>query len=713
MIRRFVIAIMTVCALGCGDDMEWNNAITAAGRVKNPKPKTMALTFSAGLVTARPENALAADECTECENLVMDHDGRWRTRPGLTELLALTTPARIDDVKDIDIGLFQHTVIISESEVIRWNGSAFSTLGTCGGRPAKLVPFGRYMIAVGAGQNLPRYWDGTDFGLLYDDGVGELARSYWYNNRGGVKVDPIVFNPVALGGSTTRVAVGFYDDGDGGFIDASYLLPAGRIYLTLAREGDGYAAADGQLTLRIRQQSDDAIVYEKAIMYAGGLPQVTGGGSDDTDYIEYDVALTEDDLQGSFTGISPGPVTYYLSLEYSGGDASNHVWVAAANNTGDGKYYSGSWSTLNRSPYFAIRNTCPPCLNNAVVHNGRLWGHSTQVNYHPNYLWYSAAGDPFDWSTENGGGYIDMGRPIGGVVSYYDELWIFGTQTAPFLHRLTGTDPAAWAKTDTMQPVSAHFSAITQSADDVYFLSPQGVGSLKTIQEFGDVRVLTQTDAIRDKIEANWGELYERPWFSTAAFMGFDPEFGAVLLKLDDDTDTEIYVLHPKFVNVRLFGRQGYRSAPISRWTLRLPQIDDEDQAVTCFSTGRNGTYIATDQGVVYYLDRAVMEDDETGALEYSLVSGSMSTRLDEWAAWRMVYDMRSADADGSADLTVYVNGGAAATVDETRTVGDWDRFPVNFNFREIKAGYEDIAPADAAMSFGPIIVEYKNVGNL
>jgi hypothetical protein len=255
---------------------------------------------------------------------------------------------------------------------------------------------------------------------------------------------------------------------------------------------------------------------------------------------------------------------------------------------------------------------------------------------------------------------------------------------------------------------------------DVYFLHPSGLDSVRVMQEYGDVRAISQTDAIRNLIVDN---------YDTDAFAGYDPENGLVMLKLNDGTDS-FYVVHSRMKHARDMGDVVYQVSPSAEWVLNLPQISGNDQVPSVFGSGDGYAFIGTDQGAVYRLDNSVVTDAGNDA-DYRVRTAYMSTRFGEMNARRVNFDVFGA-AGGSFRINFYTNHSLTAIFYETGDLPtvltgtdpddpstddfnlNFDRFNVNFPFRSLMMEINNIElNGHNPIYVGAISVMGFNKGNL
>lgn len=694
------------------------------------RPQSATLTFgpwTGGLVTAKEAERCDLRECSELLNMVLTDGGYARTRNGISQICTGAS-GRVVSAGDFRINgeymtLFGTVEEGAESIFRLYKANTDGTVTQIGdndsleGRPY-LIGFNDLLIICD--QSYIKFWDGgSDIQMAYDDGLG--ANAYHFNNRWGQNDPaPVDLLPQALGnGTVQRVAYRFTT----GTWTAKYTIPPSVCYATLCKKGEGYVGDKQRMWIRIRNVSD-VVIAEKEILYPDTLKQDTSPSHDGTyeiNYLEYEFVMSEADMIPPYTGLAQ-TTTYYMSLEYSGGDADNHVWVQCCRITYWGWLHTGGsgWTQMTlKTPLFGMRTSRPPKASYGIVHASRLFCIEGTEGANPSYLWYSGVMNHLDWSSPDTGGYLDCGKPVGAIASYYDQVWLFGTANEPSLSRLAGTKPSEYSLTDTMQKVSAHQPSVTVTPDDIYFLHPGGVSAIGTMTEFGDVRTVSQGENIKDLISS---------YYSLKAFCGYEPEYGLTLLKLDDGTDY-IYVLHNRQKNIKYFGQQPYLYSPAARWKFRLPVSGGVSQQVSCFGYGQNALYIGTTGGQIWKVEKGNLTDGGTYP-EYQLKTAYHSTKMGEMAVQKLYLDVFG-KTGGRFSVKGYKNHSlqpfqtwnmylpTELAVEHPPApasfICNFDRINANFNFRSLLLSYEDIIPAatNCPIYFGAMQLLCMRIGGL
>jgi len=231
-------------------------------------------------------------------------------------------------------------------------------------------------------------------------------------------------------------------------------------------------------------------------------------------------------FQGSsFTGqidtVSAKKITNYIQLECD--------TVAS---DGDGKYYDSapSWQDdALKLVLMAIKPGRPPKARFGLVEGSRAF-----VAGDPNnrgVMWYCNVNDYYDWSTASGGGYIGAiddnaaNFPVGAIVAQYGDIYIFGQVNQPYICKLTGTSPSDWALPPMFQRVYSTHKTALQIINDIWFGSEAGVNALAGVEQYGDLRTFSESDAVDDRIDNYWTD--------GEAFAGYNGVTGQYFLKLD------------------------------------------------------------------------------------------------------------------------------------------------------------------------------------
>jgi hypothetical protein len=379
---------------------------------------------------------------------------------------------------------------VDENYVLYYNNSGTPTsIGTLEG-DTHLLPFKGVCLLLDT--SYIKYLDNlTTIKIAYDDGTGSSA--YQYNNKDGDK-DSII----TLGnGTNSRVAVKFTSQA----WDSGYTIPPTTITANLTRFGDGYTGTDNvDIMVRLRAVSDSSVLAEKILVSS---PIETNLAATAT---EYEVTFSSTDIT---TEMSPS-TAYYLSVEYDNGDGSHNVSVNVSDvsSAGVAFYYDGSWKAdTTANPVMSLRPGRPPKASYGDIHIQRPFVAGDPDN--PGYCWFGNL-TYLDWSTTDGGGYVGSvddnanNYPIGAVISQYNELYVFGKESQPFICKLTGSTPTDYALPSTFQRSWTTHVAIAKAPNDVWFANGSSLSNFSGVQEFGDVRTFPFADPVQDRFQSYW-----------------------------------------------------------------------------------------------------------------------------------------------------------------------------------------------------------------
>lgn len=325
--------------------------------------------------------------------------------------------------------------------------------------------------------------------LAYDDGSG--LTGYQFDNRAGSN-DTFL----ALGnGTNTRIAYKFTSQ----TIDSGYFIPPTKITVKLSRYGNGYTGTDDTaITVKVRAASGDAILVTKTLVATAAGVSATA--------VDYSIAFTSDDI----TTHMASATDYYATVEYDNGDASNHIKVHCTTvlSGGVGYSYDGSYNAdTTKDPIMSLKPGRPPKGSFGTVHEKRIFVAGDPDN--PGYMWFGNL-TYLDWSTPNGGGFVgavDDNRnnyAIGSINDLYNQLYVMGKETQPYLCILSGSSPADYVLSPAFQEVwTTHLTAIS-ATNDLWIAGGKGVNSIKGVQQYGDIRTFAESDPVYDRIQDYW-----------------------------------------------------------------------------------------------------------------------------------------------------------------------------------------------------------------
>lgn len=442
-----------------------------------------------GLNTNDPAFALLPGEASELLNFKVLKGGALETMPPVVAYSNSAITGSVVAFEKLPISGTARDVLVG------LNGGAYSVYyldgnldpqsisGALSGAPQLKSFSGNAVIMDGS---YLKYLDGlTSVKMAYDDGTGTSGYQT-YN------LDDTSDASLALGnGTITRVAQRFTSQA----WDDNYTIPPTRFTVILTRNGTG---GSGSITMRLRAVSDDSILASKTF-----LSDVTTLTTTETQYY---AEFTSSDITTEMSHST----AYYISLEYSGGDASNYV-VIHCNNCGTGGFaytYTGSYAADTAKNLLAgLRPGRPPKALFGVVANGRLWLCDPDERGRAKF---SYANSIFDWSTSGYAGYVGAiddnanNYEIGAIAELYGDLYFYGTEDQPFLCKLSGTTPTDFALSSLSQPVWATQNTVQTGGNDVWFSSGIGVNAISGVQEYGDLRANPYSAAVDNKFPLYW-----------------------------------------------------------------------------------------------------------------------------------------------------------------------------------------------------------------
>lgn len=697
----------------------YGNLINAVSRIRDPKETPLVFgPFVGGLVTSRPAEELGRGECTAFTNIVIDGKGLPRTRPGfslvctgLTGSVYSIGDARVDGTWYTFVSTIDDSGASPVYRLYRVTAGTATQIGSDSvfEGPITFASLQDFLIVFDT--SYVKYWDGTLLGLLTDRGIGSTA--YLINNYMGEMATEYIQSYVMVYAGVKSVGVKFTTPA----WSAGFTMPPLTFRFRAAKTGNGayspYATSSYKPKMVIRK-GDGTLMASKDLMVLTDLPTVVLEPTSVATFKAYEYTFEESEIVNP---LEPS-TEYYLCYEHAYGDVTNHTKIHITGNVASLGYASGTLpptsftaisggytgGVTNPCPTFSLTGEIPFKLETGVASASRIFAIEGVNGENPGRIWYCGAGNPFDWSSPNFGGYMDTGLDIAAIVAYYGNVWVFGSGKAPSLSRITGDMPSEYSMSPSIQAVSSHQRAVVVTQDDVLFYHMAGVDSISTVQEYGDIRSINRSDNISDVLAAE---------YDTNAFAGFDPHFGVYVLKVSDGTKQRLYAFHPRVA--------GRRTAmfPASKWELNLPLVSGATQEVTGLGRGEHGMYLGTDNGRVYRLDVSTIKDAGNYPA-YSLLSGYMQVPDAGQLTATHFQSGLSSKSGGSGKLVIYRNLSTNLFIEKdielavtrARDVPDrpqeflrsFSRGRLNFDFRELMVGYSDITPLDDnPIYFGPI----------
>jgi len=579
--------------------------------------------FPHGLNTSVPAGQLVITECSELLNFKVNKAGQLETRRPITVYTnsATASNASVKTFAKVNVNGTDRELLVDANYKLDYlDGSLDPTnIGTLEG-DAQIVSYkGVALILDGS---YIKYIDGVSaIKLAYDDGTGTSA--YQFDNRGG---DDDTHTDLG-NGTNTRVAYKFTSQ----TWSTGYTIPPTTVYASIKRAGNGYTGADTtDITVRIRKVADDSVMAAKTFVAS---PLATNVSSVAT--TEYSVTFAASDITtelGSNTA-------YYVSLEYDNGDATHHIEVHASTvaSGGTGYYYDGSWhAEATKDPLVGLKPGKPPKGAFGEVHKQRPFVGGDPDN--PGYVWFGNL-TYLDWSTPDGGGYVGAVDDdsntfgVGGIKSFYGDLYVFGKQDQPYLAKLTGDTPDDYALPYLYQKAWTAHKVLKDSVNDIWFCSADGFDTLTGVQEYGDLRTFSYSDPVKDRIEDYWS--------TTTAMAAYQPETGQMWFYMPSYHRCLIAHTHNKAVSP---DGQGVRY-PWTEYELYRDVLTDTDTYKwTASGSGTNE----------YYCEAAAGGDPSFDAQPDFITMGG--TKLTEGTAGSLSdHEWDYADNDTLGYSTVYV----------------------------------------------------------
>ena len=713
------------------------------------KPNTTPVRFgpySRGISTERDAEQINNFACEKLRNFVITEDGMIRTRTGIDEVCVImegTIPQQIRYIGDVKVGgtwyriasTYEQTADMSRVWYCE-SGAGVKITELSGDRDIRFAGFNDRLI-IFDGTHI-KVWDGASVTLLYDNGL-TAAESYQFSNRFGETNGA----PVALGNGTITHAIYQWTTATW---ESGFAVPPTWFFAKISRVGNGFTGTDNQpIIFELYERlgatpapGTDTLRVQQNFREKAGDIQTTSA--------EYDIIIDSASFIGGWSGLDPG-TDYYVAMNYNNGDSTNYINVESSRVQSISVNPPGTWAgvftaTATDKPAMALRPNSDPAERTAfqavdgVVHDHRLWVIEGSDGVNPGRVWYSGVEDAYDWA------WLDIGRDVGGIRSFYDDLHVFGTSEDPGHSRITGSLPANFVQSDTIPGISGHYKSLVTTPDDLYFITPYGVGSVRTMMEYGDVRSFTQTDDIRNIIIENW---------SDGVIAEYEPENSLVLFSFGDQPDetgfnimTNIYAVHTKARSSKVIGGSQVSVSPVSLFQFN-PLISVFVQEITAMGRGASGTYLGTDYGRIFRMmsydpDNTTTFGSQSVTVNLSLCDGSAESRvrydvstvrqttgIGEMGAYKVHWDAFSRKG-GDFTIRFYKNHDrtfwheiqvSLPDIDEGDSPADYfNRENINFNFRdlgvEIVVNNDILAgetPLKEPITFGPVTLLTYNIG--
>ncbi len=657
------------------------------------KRRSASLTFGPwprGLLIDRQAEQAKKSDLLEALNMVLIEEGIARTRDG-SALVCSGCTGKITQAEIVTVGGEWMIILVdSDNKLYRQDGAGVQLIQEFASGPVRFLSYMEGLL-IFDGQG-PKFWDGRSIRICFDDGVGDVG-PYQFSNRFEADTKSIAIRagePHSIPFTSADWSAGYGIPPTVFFARMRKVgSPAGPVKILVKLAGAHIAAGD--LSVPAEKFVTDETGSEYEVLFD------EGGVVMDEDRIMLDTDLMTEYMMPN--------TDYVIEIDFPTGDADNYVELRL---------------TDKDEPVTALRPGPPPKAHFGAISKGKAF---TVDLANPGEINYCAAGNPFDWSTPNGGG--KMGAvddsasnfPVGAVVEFFGVLYIYGTSKQPYLARLLGDTPADYRIQKIVDNISADQKSIVVSPDNIWFLHPTGVDSVKAVQEHGDIAVSTQTDSVKDVIHK---------YFSHGAVAGYDPAWGLYCLKMEGTDD--IFVVHTRLKSARAQGQRAVGFSPVTRWRYKFPD------PVSCFGSGDGCMLVGTEGGELYAMDKGASQDNEIDP-DYKIMSYAQVIPFGEGEVER-VSVTASGRFGGSFNMAFYrdyqrdalvklpfdvpMDSGiltAEADMDTaeamflTNPAYTVDRGEVNFNFRSLQVGIEDIKLSGKPLYIGSIRVRAAQIG--
>lgn len=571
--------------------------------------------FRHGLNTYVSADRIATSEASKMVNWMVRKNGSIVTRPPIISYstAATTSNASVNYIKEVNIAGTLYTLLVDANHKLYYlNGSlAPVAIGTLEGAATILSFNGIALIMDGS---YLKYLSGVSaVKICYDAGSGTNGDQF--NN---LALTQNTF--LAIGnGTNTRAAQRFTTQA----WSTGYTIPTTQVEAYLDKLG----TPAGTVTATIRNTSTGAVMATKTLCTAADITEGVPA--------KFTATFTSANIT---TEMSPS-TAYYASIEYTGGDAVNYVKLMCYNigSAGTAYYYDGGgWHIdATKNAVMAVSPGRPPKGMFGTIWGRRPWVAGDSSN--PGVVWYGNLSH-LDWSTTDGGGYISLidddtnGFDVGGLSSFYGNLYVFGTQAQPYLVKISGASPAAYAQEMMFQRPWATHRTLTAAVNDIWYATDEGASPVSGVQEYGDLRTFFASDPVTDRFETYWS--------SANSIADYYPEDGQVWLVMSGH---RVLVCHTKLATQDT-GGVGTRYP----WTeYEFYRLDLSNQS--------NGKWTASGSGTneYYYTTMAGGNPGIVAHPDYITIDGIVSTEGTAGALTDHQYDY--ADNDTLGFSTVYI----------------------------------------------------------
>ncbi len=708
----------------------WGFKVPFARRKQSSVGEFNALDVSRGECTVLPKFAIPDGYAAEIVNFkLVSVDGSRKspavipvTRPGLSQVTNSTMP---DGNAPLAVkGSATKTVVATKANLYYLDANNDpQPIGAHEAgdsyRPV-LINYAGLLIVLDGGY--PKYWDEASFNLLYDVSGYEFD----YRSQASAGTLNLYAGGKIMAGQKETTPTWA----------AGLTLPTGPVVVSLSKTG----APTGSVTIRVYDDADNLVATSDAIDAA----------SLTTSPVDYTFTFS--------TAYMRGPsLAYTYAVHFSGGDAANYVSVEFATTASGGGVRTNNGSTwtddATKDLLIGLRPSLPPKARWGVVHvDGRLHLFGDPDNTSPFFSgsmgYYSALPDedspgdsgPFNW----GGGALGGagsgsygikrgdGAAVTGACLGLGGIVISKGPEPSRMFLLTGASPGEYALTELPTKVSAASGyAMVEAANNVYFIEAAsgGLMDLVGVQTYGDVKYRP----LSWPVDLSAGAL------DFAAAYGVDDQ---ILIKPAGSEYAFVY-------HIRLGGWTRYRfGVPDLTWDEANFTWDEwtaawgEGMGIDVTGFGSDGVefYVCAADGHVYRLDQDSCYDGvvrgvpsiwskahdlgrphntkQAKRLNFRVSSRGLTNAVGAVAFRRDLEDSDyltksfrlPADADATWD-----------DLDFTWHEWDWPwggdtaevlrRTVINFNFRTLQVGIQDVSVLSAPLEIDGVFLEYAVLG--
>ncbi|MDY6827234.1 MAG: hypothetical protein SVV67_08725 [Bacillota bacterium] len=476
--------------------------------------------FRHGLNTSVSADRIAPTEASKLVNWKIRKGGGLVSRPPVIRYSTVATigNAAVKTIEEVNIGGTTYVLFVDENYVLYYLDVDLEpvAIGALEGDTTIMSYNGVAMLFDGS---YLKYLSGvTSIKICYDGGTG--ASGVQFTNLALTQDTHLVIG----NGTNTRAAQKFTSQ----VWTTGYTIPITQIDVYLDKE----ATPTGGINAVLRKVSDGSSMATKALC---DCSEITAGTP-----AKFTAVFTSSDIS---TEMSPN-TAYYASIECAAGyagDVGNYVKVMCYNCTSGGLsyYYDGSWhADTAKNCVMSVSPGKPPKGKFGAIWNRRPFVAGDPDN--PGYVWYGNL-THLDWSTTDGGGYVGMidsnndNFEVGGLKAFYGDLYVFGTQSQPYLSKISGTSPSDYAQSLSFQRPWATHLTLTDAVNDIWYFTNEGAVPISGVQEYGDLRAMSETDPVSDR--------FDDYWTSSTAIAGYYPVDGQIWLVLDYH---RVVVIHTK-----------------------------------------------------------------------------------------------------------------------------------------------------------------------